>query len=178
MPGEEKPAFEYDVNNRLIKGAGTSYEYDAANNATKISGLTPLVRSGAVGARDSDRIHRIRCMIHRIRCMRLDDRGVFLDRVPSHNPMIMAGRYCLGRRNQRHQQPRLWLSRTVVIEQTWSGGTVCVGRLPGNTLKRHDYDGGRAPSVCGRFSDRSWFPRRGSPRLPTAAVQRRSCWGR
>jgi RHS repeat-associated protein len=36
LPGEEKPAYEYDPNNRLTKGAGTSYEYDAANNPTKI----------------------------------------------------------------------------------------------------------------------------------------------
>jgi RHS repeat-associated protein len=36
LPGEEKPAYEYDTNNRLVKGAGTAYEYDAANNPTKI----------------------------------------------------------------------------------------------------------------------------------------------
>jgi RHS repeat-associated protein len=36
LPGEEKPTFEYDANNRLTKGAATAYEYDAANNTTKI----------------------------------------------------------------------------------------------------------------------------------------------
>jgi RHS repeat-associated protein len=36
LPGEEKPATEYDANNRLTKGATVAYEYDAANNATKI----------------------------------------------------------------------------------------------------------------------------------------------
>jgi len=36
LPGEEKPAYEYDKNSRLTKGAGIAYEYDAANNATKL----------------------------------------------------------------------------------------------------------------------------------------------
>jgi RHS repeat-associated protein len=36
LPGEEKPSYEYDTNNRLTKGVGIAYEYDAANNATKI----------------------------------------------------------------------------------------------------------------------------------------------
>jgi RHS repeat-associated protein len=36
LPGEEKPAYEYDANNRLTKGATVAYEYDAANNPTKI----------------------------------------------------------------------------------------------------------------------------------------------
>ncbi len=36
LPGEEKPGYEYDVNNRLSKGATVAYEYDAANNPTKI----------------------------------------------------------------------------------------------------------------------------------------------
>ena len=36
LPGEEKPAFTYDKNNRLTKGVGISYEYDAANNPTTI----------------------------------------------------------------------------------------------------------------------------------------------
>ena len=35
LPGEEKPAYEYDKNNRLTIGAGLAYEYDAANNPTK-----------------------------------------------------------------------------------------------------------------------------------------------
>jgi RHS repeat-associated protein len=35
LPGEEKPAFEYDANSRLKKGAGIPYEYDSANNLTK-----------------------------------------------------------------------------------------------------------------------------------------------
>jgi RHS repeat-associated protein len=35
LPGEEAPAYEYDPNNRLTKGAGIGYEYDAANNRTK-----------------------------------------------------------------------------------------------------------------------------------------------
>jgi RHS repeat-associated protein len=36
LPGEEKPSYEYDSNNRLVKGATIGYEYDAADNATKI----------------------------------------------------------------------------------------------------------------------------------------------
>jgi RHS repeat-associated protein len=37
LPGEEKPGYEYDANNRLTKGATIAYEYDAANNPTKIA---------------------------------------------------------------------------------------------------------------------------------------------
>jgi RHS repeat-associated protein len=40
LPGEEKPAFSYDDNLRLTKGAGTKYEYDAANNPTLIGSDT------------------------------------------------------------------------------------------------------------------------------------------
>jgi len=40
LPGEEKPAYEYDANNRLTKGATVAYEYDAANNPTKIGSGT------------------------------------------------------------------------------------------------------------------------------------------
>jgi RHS repeat-associated protein len=36
LPGEEKPAFTYDNNSRLTKGAGIAYKYDAADNTTKI----------------------------------------------------------------------------------------------------------------------------------------------
>jgi RHS repeat-associated protein len=36
LPGEEIPAFAYDVNSRLTKGAGIAYKYDAADNTTKI----------------------------------------------------------------------------------------------------------------------------------------------
>jgi RHS repeat-associated protein len=36
LPGEEKPAFTYDEDSRLGKGAGTKYAYDAANNPTTI----------------------------------------------------------------------------------------------------------------------------------------------
>src|SRR4029077_2835821 len=36
FPGEEKPAFTYDENSRLSKGAGIAYKYDAGNNPTKI----------------------------------------------------------------------------------------------------------------------------------------------
>jgi RHS repeat-associated protein len=36
LPGEEKPAFAYDENSRLSKGAGTTYKYDNANNPTTI----------------------------------------------------------------------------------------------------------------------------------------------
>jgi RHS repeat-associated protein len=35
LPGEEATSYEYDPNNRLTKGAGLTYEYDAANNPTK-----------------------------------------------------------------------------------------------------------------------------------------------
>jgi RHS repeat-associated protein len=38
--GEEKPAFSYDENSRVTKGAGVTYKYDAANNATTIGGDT------------------------------------------------------------------------------------------------------------------------------------------
>jgi RHS repeat-associated protein len=40
LPGEEKPAYEYDADNRLTKGAGTAFEYDSANNPTKIATST------------------------------------------------------------------------------------------------------------------------------------------
>ena len=36
LPGEEKPAYTYDKNDRLTKGAGIPYEYDAGNNPTTI----------------------------------------------------------------------------------------------------------------------------------------------
>ena len=36
LPGEEKPGYTYDENNRLTKGGATAYEYDSANNPTKI----------------------------------------------------------------------------------------------------------------------------------------------
>jgi RHS repeat-associated protein len=36
LPGEEKPAYTYDKDNRLTKGVGIPYEYDAANNPTTI----------------------------------------------------------------------------------------------------------------------------------------------
>jgi RHS repeat-associated protein len=36
LPGEEKPAYEYDTNSRLTKGATIAYKYDAANNPTTI----------------------------------------------------------------------------------------------------------------------------------------------
>jgi RHS repeat-associated protein len=36
LPGEEKPAYTYDKNDRLTKGVGIPYEYDAANNPTTI----------------------------------------------------------------------------------------------------------------------------------------------
>ncbi len=36
LPGEEKPGYEYDSNNRLTKGATIGYEYDAADNPTKL----------------------------------------------------------------------------------------------------------------------------------------------
>jgi len=40
LPGEEKPAYTYDENNRLTKGTGIAYKYDAANNATTIGSDT------------------------------------------------------------------------------------------------------------------------------------------
>jgi RHS repeat-associated protein len=40
LPGEEKPAYEYDSNSRVTKGGATAYEYDAANNATKVGSGT------------------------------------------------------------------------------------------------------------------------------------------
>ena len=36
LPGEEKPVYTYDKNNRLTKGVGIPYEYDAASNPTTI----------------------------------------------------------------------------------------------------------------------------------------------
>jgi RHS repeat-associated protein len=40
LPGEEKPGYEYDTNNRLTKAATNTYEYDSADNPTKIPGST------------------------------------------------------------------------------------------------------------------------------------------
>jgi RHS repeat-associated protein len=40
LPGEEKPAFAYDENSRLSKGAGTTYKYDAADNPMTIGSET------------------------------------------------------------------------------------------------------------------------------------------
>jgi RHS repeat-associated protein len=40
LPGEEKPAYEYDANSRLSKGATIAYEYDAADNPTKTGAST------------------------------------------------------------------------------------------------------------------------------------------
>jgi len=40
LPGEEKPAFGYDENSRLTKGAGITYKYDEANNPTTIGSNT------------------------------------------------------------------------------------------------------------------------------------------
>ena len=40
LPGEEKPAFEYDVNSRVSKGAGIAYEYDNADDPTKLGAGT------------------------------------------------------------------------------------------------------------------------------------------
>jgi RHS repeat-associated protein len=40
LPGEEKPAFSYDEDSRLTKGAGVTYKYDAANNPTTIEKTT------------------------------------------------------------------------------------------------------------------------------------------
>jgi RHS repeat-associated protein len=47
LPGEEKPSYEYDTNNRLTKGVGIAYEYDAANNATKIGAGAYKYNSGS-----------------------------------------------------------------------------------------------------------------------------------
>ncbi len=40
LPGEEKPSYEYDANNRLTKAGANAYEYDSADNPTKIPGST------------------------------------------------------------------------------------------------------------------------------------------
>jgi YD repeat-containing protein len=40
LPGEAIPAFAYDSNSRLTKGAGIVYKYDAAENPTKIATTT------------------------------------------------------------------------------------------------------------------------------------------
>jgi RHS repeat-associated protein len=40
LPGEEKPAFSYDENSRISKGAGIAYKYDEANNPTTIGSDT------------------------------------------------------------------------------------------------------------------------------------------
>jgi RHS repeat-associated protein len=40
LPGEEKPAYEYDPNNRLTKAGTTGYEYDSADNPTKAGATT------------------------------------------------------------------------------------------------------------------------------------------
>jgi RHS repeat-associated protein len=46
LPGEEKPTDEYDSNSRLTKGAGIAYEYDSANNPTKIGAGSYKYNSG------------------------------------------------------------------------------------------------------------------------------------
>ena len=40
LPGEETPAYTYDSDRRLTKGAGVSYKYDEANNPTTIGTRT------------------------------------------------------------------------------------------------------------------------------------------
>jgi RHS repeat-associated protein len=40
LPGAGKPEYEYDENERLKKGAGTSFGYDAANNPTTLGAST------------------------------------------------------------------------------------------------------------------------------------------
>jgi RHS repeat-associated protein len=40
LPGAEKVEYEYDENERLKKGAGTEFGYDAANNPTKLGSST------------------------------------------------------------------------------------------------------------------------------------------
>jgi RHS repeat-associated protein len=40
LPGEEEPAYEYDPNNRLTKGAAVSYEYDASDDPIKTGSST------------------------------------------------------------------------------------------------------------------------------------------
>jgi RHS repeat-associated protein len=40
LPGEAAPAFSYDENSRLTKGAGIAYKYDSANNPTTIASDT------------------------------------------------------------------------------------------------------------------------------------------
>jgi RHS repeat-associated protein len=40
LPGAEKPEYEYDERERLKKGAGTEFGYDAANNPTKLGAST------------------------------------------------------------------------------------------------------------------------------------------
>jgi Phage tail lysozyme len=61
LPGEEKPSYEYDPNNRLTKGAGIAYEYDAANNPTKIGAGAYKYNSGneleTTGARYKELVH-------------------------------------------------------------------------------------------------------------------------
>jgi len=46
LPGAEKPEYEYDTRERLKKGAGTSFGYDAANNPTTV-GASALSYDGA-----------------------------------------------------------------------------------------------------------------------------------
>lgn len=55
LPGEEKPVYEYDPNNRLTKGAGTSYEYDAANTTSTSQGwlVAPITNTPSLLVRPS-----------------------------------------------------------------------------------------------------------------------------
>jgi RHS repeat-associated protein len=46
LPGEEKPGYEYDTNNRLTKAGANTYEYDSADNPTKIPGSTNTYDNG------------------------------------------------------------------------------------------------------------------------------------
>jgi RHS repeat-associated protein len=46
LPGEEKPSYIYDENNRLTKGGTTEYKYDAASNPTKVGTSTNTFNAG------------------------------------------------------------------------------------------------------------------------------------
>src|SRR6202035_1345712 len=46
LPGEEKPAYTYDENNRLTKAGTTEYKYDAGDNPTKTGTSTNTFNEG------------------------------------------------------------------------------------------------------------------------------------
>jgi RHS repeat-associated protein len=84
LPGEEKPAFSYDENSRLSKGAGIKYGYDAANNATTIGGNTYLYDS-------ADELERAEAKKATVATYSFDELGERTKTKPSTGPATSYG---------------------------------------------------------------------------------------